>query len=100
MRDCEHCKHFKVKGCESWECNFEPIMTREKAIEVLKNTAFLATDRIAAEIDEAVKMAIDALGESVPCYIDHDGYVTVDLSVRKDEFHGRAIRFYQGRDTE
>ena len=71
-------------------------MTIERALEILNETSFLATDRIAAEIDEAVKMAIDALGESVPCYIDEDGYVTVDLSVRKDEFHGRAIRFYHG----
>ena len=24
MRDCEHCKHHKNGGCESWDCEFEP----------------------------------------------------------------------------
>lgn len=55
MRDCENCIHKTPRGCESWDCNFEPRMTKTKTIEIPN------TDEQQKEIEEAIKMIIYAL---------------------------------------
>lgn len=67
MRDCENCKHQinknGLKYCESWECKYTPKMTPARAIEILKEVTFLATDSQQKEIEEAIQMGIKALGD-------------------------------------
>ena len=33
MRDCEHCKHHKNGGCESWDCEFEPTTKNDLGVD-------------------------------------------------------------------
>ena len=65
-------------------------MTREDAIEILKNSAWLGTDEHREETEKAVEMAISAL-EQEPCRYWKNGKCNGNTEVCEDAISRKSV---------
>ena len=65
-RDCENCRHHTEKGCDSWDCIFEPCEDAISRQAVQDYIAKYLSQYLYDDVREAVEVIDEYIGELPP----------------------------------